>query len=52
MDATSKLIATMYSLDNTRLRELLAEEREAGRAFGHVAEAARTLLQLRTGSPS
>ena len=49
MEQVSAMIATMHSLSTARLREIIAAEREAGRAFGVVAEAARTLYELRTG---
>jgi len=40
---------TNEQLTNEQLRELIAHEREQGRAFGFVADAARTLYELRTG---
>lgn len=52
MDKVSEMVATLYALPSERLREMIATEREQGRAWGTVAEAARTLLTLRTGRAS
>lgn len=49
MDAIAERVAKLYHLTDEELRNIIADEREAGRAWGQVAEAARTLLTLRTG---
>jgi len=47
--ATAVQVHGLRELTNEQLRALIAHEREQGRAFGFVAEAARTLYELRTG---
>jgi hypothetical protein len=49
LDATAVRVAALHTLSTPQLRDLIATEREQGRAFGEVAEAARTLYELRTG---
>ena len=49
LDATAVQVHGLRELTDAQLRELIAHEREQGRAFGFVAEAARTLYELRTG---
>lgn len=52
LDTVSEVVATLYTFTNAQLREVIYQEREQGRAWGTVAEAARTLLALRTGRAS
>jgi hypothetical protein len=52
LDATAVQVHALYSLTNQELRDVIATEREHGRAWGTLAEAARTLLTLRTGRES
>lgn len=49
LDATAVHVNGLRELTDEQLRELIAYEREQGRAFGFVADAARTLYELRTG---
>jgi len=49
LDATAVQVHGLRELTDAQLRGLIAHEREQGRAFGFVAEAARTLYELRTG---
>jgi len=49
LDATAVQVHALYSLTNAQLRDVIDAEREDGRAWGTLAEAARTLLALRTG---
>jgi len=49
LDATAVQVHGLRELTDEQLRALIAHEREKGRAFGFVAEAARTLYELRTG---
>jgi hypothetical protein len=52
LDATAVQVHALYSLTNQELRDVIDTERENGRAWGTLAEAARTLLTLRTGRES
>lgn len=49
LDATAEKVHSLRALTNVQLKDLIAHEREQGRAFGFVADAARTLYELRTG---
>jgi len=49
LDSVAVATHSLRDLTNEQLRALIAHEREQGRAFGFVAEAARTLYELRTG---
>jgi hypothetical protein len=49
LDATAAQTHSLRDLTNEQLKDLIAHEREQGRAFGFVAEAARTLYELRSG---
>ena len=49
LDATAVQVHALYSLTNAQLRDVIDTERADGRAWGTLAEAARTLLALRTG---
>lgn len=49
LDTAAIATHSLRDLTNEQLRALIAHEREQGRAFGFVADAARTLYELRTG---